>query len=101
MEVRVRVPGALRELGGGRSVHEVELAQGATVADLLDAVAARWPALERRIRDERGGLRPHVNLFVGDQDVRALGGLATALAAGDEVSIVAAISGGAGKAPRG
>ena len=94
MEVRVRIPAALRELGSGRAVHSVELAEGATVADLLDALAATSPALERRIRDEQGRLRPHVNLFVGDQDVRALEGLASALRPGDEVSVVAAISGG-------
>jgi len=74
----------------------MDLVEGATVADLLDAVAATSPALERRIRDEQGVLRPHVHLFVGDQDVRALAGTATALAAGDEVSVVAAISGGCG-----
>jgi len=94
VEVRVRLPAALRELTGGESMEAVDLGEAATVADLLDAIAAAHPAVERRVRDERGGLRPHVNLFVGDEDVRALGGLATTLRAGDEVSIIAAISGG-------
>ena len=90
----MRVPSALRELSGGQSVLAVDVAGGATVTDLLDAVAATSPALERRVRDEQGRLRPHVNLFVGDQDVRALDGLETTLAGGNEVSVVAAISGG-------
>lgn len=51
-------------------------------------------ALERRIRDEQGRVRVHVNLFVGAENVRGLAGVATELRAGDEVSILAAISGG-------
>lgn len=94
MQVRVRVPAALRDAAGGAVTHAFELADGATVEELLDAVAACHPALERRIRDERGSLRPHVNLFVGDEDVRSLGGSTTVLHPDDEVSVLAAISGG-------
>ena len=90
----MRVPGALRELSGGEAVLDVELAERATVRDLLDALAARHPALERRVRNERGELRPHANLFVGEDDVRALGGAGAPLPAGAEVTILAAISGG-------
>ncbi len=94
MEIRVRVPTALRQTVGGRSVLAFDLVDGATVDALLDAVAAAHPALERRIRDEQGALRPHVNVFVGDEDVRSLDGSGTVLQPDDEVSIVAAISGG-------
>ena len=90
----MRVPGALRQIVGGEAVVAVDLDDGATVDQLLDAVAARHPALERRVRDEQGALRPHVNLFVGDEDVRRLEGAGTVLRPGDEVSVVAAISGG-------
>lgn len=72
----------------------VDLGDGATVADLLDVLGVSHPALARRVRDERGRLRTHVNLFVGDENVRSLSGTDTALRAGDEVSILAAISGG-------
>jgi molybdopterin converting factor small subunit len=88
------VPAALRELGGGHATHSPDLGDGATVADLLNAIAADYPALERRIRDEQGALRPHVNIFVGDENVRTLNGAATVLAPGAEVSILPAISGG-------
>lgn len=95
VHVRVRVPTALREHSGGQSTVAVELDDAATtVADLLDAVALTHPALERRIRDEQGSVRTHVNVFVGDEDIRALGGTATVLEPGTEVSILAAISGG-------
>jgi molybdopterin synthase sulfur carrier subunit len=94
VEVRVHVPTVLRELSGGRSVLSLDLGDDATMAELLDAVATTYPALERRVRDEQGALRAHVNLFVGDEDVRALAGTATTLRPGDSVSILAAISGG-------
>ena len=98
MEVRVRVPTALRDLCAGRSTLAVNLEEvgegAATVDDLLDAIGAVHPALERRIRDEQGVLRTHVNLFVGEDNVRSLAGGRTELRTGDEVSILAAISGG-------
>jgi molybdopterin converting factor small subunit len=50
--------------------------------------------LERRIRDERGVVRPLVNIFVGDDNVRSLSGVGTLLSPGDDVSILPAISGG-------
>jgi len=94
MTVQLRVPPALRELCGGQAVQHISVVEGATVADLLDTVALAHPALERRIRDERGVLRPHVNVFVGEDNIRALAGAATVLRSGQEVSILPAISGG-------
>jgi len=94
VQVAVRVPSALRELTGGRSRLTIDVADGGTVGHLLDAVAVTHPAFERRVRDEQGGLRTHVNVFLADEDVRSLAGLDTRLHAGDEVSVLAAISGG-------
>jgi molybdopterin converting factor small subunit len=96
MDVRIRVPTQLRELVGGAGVLEVSVGRddSATVADVLDALAKGHPALERRIRDEQGQLRPHVNVFVGADNVRDRDGPATAIGTGDEVSIIPAVSGG-------
>jgi sulfur-carrier protein len=96
MEVRIRVPTQLRDLTGGHhlvAVH-VDVEGAATVADVLDALGAVHPALERRIRDERNDIRPHVNVFVGADNIRDLGGVATAVDARQEVSIIPAVSGG-------
>ena len=65
-----------------------------TVGSVLDALAVDYPALERRVRDELGRTRVHVNLFVGADNVRDLDGLATPIAPGGELSIIPAISGG-------
>lgn len=90
----MRVPAALHQMAGGKAVDAFVLVDGATVNELLDALAARHPILGRRIRDEQGTLRAHVNLFVGDENVRSLDGLATRLRDHDEVTVLAAISGG-------
>lgn len=106
MEVPVRVPAQLQELVGGERVVMVDVAalSGArpddapidvvTVGSVLEALAVAHPVLERRVRDERGRVRTHVNLFVGADNVRDLDGLLTSMGPGDELSIIAAISGG-------
>jgi molybdopterin converting factor small subunit len=97
MKVRIRVPTALRELVAGAQTVTVDVEPGgdrATVGSALDALAVEHPALERRVRDELGRTRVHVNLFVGADNVRDLDGLATPITPGDELSIIPAISGG-------
>jgi molybdopterin converting factor small subunit len=97
MEVKVRVPSQLRQLVDGAATVEVDTgAEAATVAAVLDALTVVHPALERRVRDELGQTRVHVNLFVGPDNVRDLDGLATVISPGQELSIIPAISGGAG-----
>ena len=95
--VRVRVPAGLRDLVGGEPEVAVTLhtASGTTtVAAVLDALVQRHPALERRIRDERGQPRRHVNLFVGTDNIRDGEGLDTVMAAGSELTVLPAVSGG-------
>jgi sulfur-carrier protein len=94
VNVTVRLPGALRELAHGERALVVELADPASVGSLLDAMAVQLPAVERRIRDETGTLRRHVNLFVGDANVRDGAGLAEPLVDGAEVHVIPAVSGG-------
>jgi molybdopterin converting factor small subunit len=48
-----------------------------------------------RILTEQGEVRPHVNVFVGDQSIRDTGGLATPVPDGAEIAIIPAVSGGA------
>jgi sulfur-carrier protein len=90
----LRLPAALRELARGERTVVVELDEPATVATLLDALARRLPAVERRIRDETGTQRRHVNLFIGEVNVRDGAGLAEPLADGAEVYVIPAVSGG-------
>ena len=71
---------------------ELDLPSPVTVGAVVDALAAAHPGVGRRIRDEAGGLRRHVNLFVGDDNVRHLED--TVVPEGAEVTVLPAISGG-------
>jgi molybdopterin converting factor small subunit len=90
---RVRIPTAFRAQVDGRS--EVEAA-GATVGEVLGALAQAWPGLAPRLFDERGQVRRYVNVFHQDEDIRFLQGLDTPVAAGDVLTLVPAIAGGSG-----
>ena len=92
MSVTVRVPTTLRTLTAGASEIAVE---GATVAEVLDALEAAHPGFKERLLDADGGLRRFVNLYVADYDVRFREGMETAVADGDTVSIIPAVAGGA------
>jgi len=98
MQIKVRVPTQLRGLADGEAVVTVDANDGAaggvTVRSVLDALARAHPALERRVRDELGAVRVHVNLFVGADNVRDLDGLDSPVPPGAEVSIIPAVSGG-------
>jgi molybdopterin converting factor small subunit len=89
MTARLVVPSVLRASAGG--AHEVPV-EGATLRDVLDDLAARMPVLERRIRDERGLIRPHVLVFVDGLMVRT--DLDAPVRDGCEVLIAPAVSGG-------
>ena len=93
MAVNILVPAALAQYTGGR--RDVSLAVGpTTVAELFDRLVIEQPALERRIRDERGAIRRHVNVYVDGDDIRSRSGVETSVPDGASVSILAAISGG-------
>lgn len=94
MTVRVRLAETLRPHAGGAARVELDLGDGATVAEVLDALEAAHPSVGRRVRDEGGTVRQHVNVFVGPDNVRDLDGLSSVVPAGCEVSVLPAVSGG-------
>jgi len=86
----VRIPPTLRgEVGGERQVE----AEGATVRELLEDLAARYPALGAQVL-ENGGVAPFVNVYLGGEDVRTLDGLETAVAPGQTLILLPAMAGG-------
>ena len=89
MSVTVRIPTQLRTLTGGAGEVEVE---GATVGEVLKAVDAAHPGLADRLFDEAGNLRRFVNVFLADEDVRFLDGLATPVTPGQTLSVVPAVA---------
>ncbi|MCF6506877.1 MoaD/ThiS family protein [Blastococcus sp. MG754426] len=93
MHVEVVLPGSLADLAGGSRHLRVD-PDGATLAAVLDAVAAAHPVLGRRIRDEAGAVRRFVNVYVDGEDVRWQGGLATAVRDGAVVQVLPSVAGG-------
>ncbi|MEV5570034.1 ubiquitin-like small modifier protein 1 [Spirillospora sp. NPDC052269] len=94
MNVTVRLPAALRDLVGAPAAVPLDLPADATVGDALAALDAALPAIGRRVRDETGALRPHVNVFIGADNIRDLAMLATPLKAGADLEVLPALSGG-------
>src|SRR5215203_7129084 len=92
MAVTVRIPTTLRPLSGGASTVEVE---AGALSDVIKALDAAHPGFTDRLLDDEGNLRRFVNIFVADDDVRFLDGLATPVPDGETVSIVPAVAGGA------
>jgi molybdopterin converting factor small subunit len=91
MSVKVRIPTQLRTLTAGSGEVTVE---GTTVGEVLKALDASHAGFADRLFDELGGLRRFVNVFLADEDVRFLDGLATPVTDGETLSIVPAVAGG-------
>jgi len=91
MAVTVRVPGPLRRLTNGSAEVSVE---GGTVKDALQNLDATYPGFRDRLYDDAGQLRPFINIYVNDSDIRFGQGLDTPVGERDELSIVPAVAGG-------
>ena len=88
--VAVRIPPTLRaEVGGAREIR----AQGDTVADVLDDIVVRYPALGSQLL-EGGDLASYVNVYVGGEDIRTRDGVDTPVADGAQVILLPALAGG-------
>ena len=86
-----RIPPVLRPQTGGEREVEVE---GATVGDLLQALAEKHPAVRDQLFGDDGELNRFVNVYLNDEDVRVLDGLATPAGADDTLVILPAMAGG-------
>ena len=86
--VEVSLPPALTALFPG-CPSQVRVS-AATVAEAIAALNRSWPGLRERLCDDRPSLRRHLRVFVAGE----IAVLETPLAAGDEVFVVTAISGG-------
>ncbi|MDH6126638.1 MoaD/ThiS family protein [Kitasatospora sp. GP82] len=92
MAIEVRIPTILRTYTDGAKAVE---GAGSNLGELFADLDTRHPGIAERLRDESGELRRFVNVYLNDEDVRFLGGVATELADGDSVTILPAVAGGA------
>jgi molybdopterin synthase sulfur carrier subunit len=91
MAVTVKLPTQLRDAAGGATAAKAE---GATVGEVLEGLYAQHGELRERISDEGGGVRRFVNIYLRGEDIRFLDGVDTAVADGDELTILPAVAGG-------
>ena len=90
MSVEVSIPTILRTHTGGEKRVS---ADGATLQAVISDLESNYSGISQRLVDN-GKLHRFVNIYVNDEDVRFSGGLATAIADGDSVTILPAVAGG-------
>ena len=88
----LRIPTPLRSYTGGQG--EVPV-QGETVGEAMQDLLVQHPSLEPHLFSSTGDLRPFVNLFIGENNIRDLQGLETPLKSDDRVLLIPSIAGGA------
>ena len=86
----IKIPPVLRGSVGGEK--EVQ-ADGSNVGDVLRSLADAHPATESQLFSADGELNRYVNVYLNDEDVRVLDGLATGVSDGDTVVILPAMAG--------
>ena len=93
MPVTFLLPGALRPFAGGQSTVMLD-STPATLAEALEELWHCCPGIRDRLLTEQSQIRPHINVFVGKEDIRHTGGLKTPVPDGAEIAIIPAITGG-------
>jgi sulfur-carrier protein len=91
MPVTIEIPTALRRFTDGAQKID---SSADTIADALNELTTRFPAIARHVRDDSGQIRQFLNVYLNDEDIRFLGGESCLLKEGDRVLLVPSIAGG-------
>ena len=91
MGIQFNIPTPLRGFVGG---HESLVIEGTSVSESINNLELQHPGFKQRICDQQGELRKFINIFLNDEDIRYLDGLATPVKSGDTLSIIPAVAGG-------
>ncbi len=92
----IRIPVTLRYYTGGNSEIPVK---GQTVGEAIAALTELYPLLHNHLFNEKEQLRPFVNLFLNDEDIRHLQGPDTPLQDGDRLILIPSLTGGSSDLP--
>lgn len=87
----LRIPTPLRSYTAGKS--EVDL-QGATVAEMMQDLVVQYPAIQPHLFNGDHALRPFVNIFLGEDNIKDLQGMDTPLESDDRLLLIPSIAGG-------
>lgn len=87
----LRIPTPLRAYTDGKS--EVTVS-GSNISDVLADLTSQYPALRPHLFNDSGDLRPFVNLFVGENNIKDLQGVDTPIKDGEKIMLIPSIAGG-------
>jgi molybdopterin converting factor small subunit len=87
---RVILATPLRQMAG--QAKEIQVAAG-RLEDILSEIRSSYPQLYGSIADS-GGIKRFVNVYLNDQDVRSISGLATEVGEKDSLMVIPAVAGG-------
>lgn len=87
----VRIPTPLRPYTNGQS--EVSIS-GTNISTALTDLTTQYPSLKPHLFNDGGELRPFVNLFIGEDNIRDLQGIETPIQDGDKLVLIPSIAGG-------
>jgi len=87
----LRIPTPLRSYTNGKSEVDVN---GSNISDALTDLTTQYPALKPHLFNESGELRPFVNLFVGENNIKDLQGVNTPIQDGEKIMLIPSIAGG-------
>ena len=87
----LRIPTPLRTYTGGKSEINVS---GSNVAEALNDLTTQYPTIKPHLFNENGQLRPFVNLFLGENNIKDLQGVDTPIKDGDKLVLIPSIAGG-------
>jgi molybdopterin converting factor small subunit len=87
----LRIPTPLRTYTNGQS--DV-IVNGSNISDALTDLTAQYPALKPHLFNDGGELRPFVNLFVGENNIKDLQGINTPIQNGEKILLIPSIAGG-------
>ena len=91
MAVTIEIPTAFRRFTDGAPKVDSGVT---TVAEALNELVTKFPALSRHVRDEQGQIRQFLNVYLNEEDIRFLSGEASTLKDGDKLLLVPSIAGG-------
>jgi len=92
MATKILIPTPLRPFTDKKDAVDVE---GKTVGELLADLTTKHSGLKAHLYNDQGKLRSFVNIYINDEDIRYLQKEQTPVKAGDTVSIIPSVAGGA------
>jgi sulfur-carrier protein len=87
----VKIPSVLSSYFNGQTLVQVE---GSDAGQALENLMKEFPAIRPHITNDRGQLRPFVNLYLGENNIKELNGMKTPLHPEDILQLVPSVAGG-------